>query len=115
MFHHFLANRWGNSGNVIDFIFLGSKVTADGDYSREIKRLLLLGRKAITNLGSILKIKDTTSLTVHQSHICIVKAIVCIFKVIFFSVVMYRCESWTIKRQSAEELMLLNCGAREDS
>ena len=72
---------------VTNFIFLGSKVTADGDYSHEIKRCLLLGRKAITNLGSILKSTDITLLT----KVHIVKAII-------FPVVMYVCESWTIKK-----------------
>ena len=72
---------------VTDFIFLGSKITVDGDCSREIKRHLLLGRKAMTNLGSVLKNKDITLLT----KICIVKAM-------FFPLVMYGCESWTIKK-----------------
>ena len=86
-----------------DFIFLGSKITADGDCSHKIKRCLLLGRKVMTNLDSILKSRDITlSTKVH-----LVKAMV-------FPVVMYRCESWTIKL-SAEELMLLNCGVGEDS
>ena len=67
---------------VIDFIFLGSKITADGDYSQEIKRCLLLGRKAIPNLDSILKSRDNTLLT----KVCVVKAV-------FFPVVMYGCES----------------------
>ena len=69
-----------------DFIFLGSKITADGDHSHEIKRHLLLGRKAMTNLESILKSRNITLLT----KVCLVKAMV-------FPVVMYRCESWTIK------------------
>ena len=72
---------------VTDFIFLGSKITADGDCSHEIKRRLLLGRKAMTNLDSILKSRDSTLLT----KVHIVKAMV-------FLVVMYRCESWTIKK-----------------
>ena len=89
---------------VADFIFLGSKVTADGDCSCEIKRCLLFGRKVMTNLDSILKSRDITlSTKVH-----LVKAIV-------FPVVMYGCESWTIKKASAKELMFLNCGVREDS
>ena len=72
---------------VTDFIFLGSKITADGDCSHEIKRYLLIGRKAMTNLDGILKSRDITlSTKVH-----LVKAMV-------FPVVMYRCESWTIKR-----------------
>ena len=70
-----------------DFIFLGSKITVDNDCSHEIKRLLLLGRKAMTNLDSVLKSRDITLLT----KICIVKTMV-------FPVVMYGCESWTIKR-----------------
>ena len=88
---------------VADFIFWGSQITADGDCSHEIKRCLLLGRKVMTNLDSILKSRDITlPTTVH-----LVKAMV-------FPVVMYGCESWTIKL-SAEELMLLNCGVGEDS
>ena len=88
---------------VRDFIFLGSKITAHGDCSHEIKRHLLLGRKAMTNLDSILKSRDITlSTKVH-----LVKATV-------FPVVMYGCESWTIKL-SDEELMILNCCFREDS
>ena len=88
---------------VTDSIFLGS-ITADGDCSHEIKRHLFFGRIAITNLDSILKSRDITFLT----KIHIVKAIV-------FPVVMYRCESWTKRRLSTEELMLLNCGVGEDS
>ena len=72
---------------VTDFIFLGSKVTADGDCSQEIKRLFLLGRKAMTNLDSILKSRDITLPT----KVCLVKAMV-------FPVVMYGCESWTVKK-----------------
>ena len=87
---------------VSDFIFLGSKITADGDYSLEIKRPLLLGRKAMTNLESILKSRDYFAEKVH-----LVKAMV-------FPVVTYGCESWTIKL-STDELMSLNCGAGEDS
>ena len=58
--HHFIANRWGNNGNSDKFIFWGSKITADGDCSHEIKRRLLLGRKVMTNLDSILKSRDIT-------------------------------------------------------
>ena len=87
-----------------DFIFLGSRITADGDCSHEVKRRLLLGRKVMTNLGSILKSRDITLPT----KVCLVKAMV-------FPVVMYGCESWTIRKLSAEELMLLNCGVGEDS
>ena len=72
---------------VTDFIFLGSKITADGDCSHEIKRHLLLGRKAMTNLDSIVKSRDVTLPT----NVCLVKAVV-------FPVVMYGCESWTIKK-----------------
>ena len=89
---------------VRDFIFLGSKITEDGDCSHEIKRCLLLGRKAMTNPDSILKSRDITLL---------IKG--CLVKAIFFPVVMYGCESWSIKKLSAEELMLLNCGVGEDS
>ena len=89
---------------VTDFIFLGSEITADGDCSHEIKRVLLLGRKVMTNLHSILKSRDIPLPT----KVCLVKAMV-------FPVVMYGCESWTLKLLSAEELMLLNCGVGEDS
>ena len=89
---------------VSDFIFGGSQITADGDCSHEIKRLLLLGRKVMTNLDSILKSRDITlPIKFH-----LVKAMV-------FPVVMYGCESWTFKKASAEDLMLLNCGVGEDS
>ena len=82
-----MANRWGNNGNGERLYFLGSKITVDGDCSHEIKRCLLLGRKVMTNLDSILKNRDITlSLKVH-----IVKAMV-------FPVVIYRCDSWTIKK-----------------
>ena len=89
---------------VTDFIFLGCKITADGDCGHEIKRHLLLGRKAMTNLDRILKSRGIT----FQTKIHLVKAMV-------FPVVMYGCESWTVKKLSAEELMLLNCGVGEDS
>ena len=89
---------------VRDFSFLGSKITADGDCSHEIKRHLLLGRKAMPNLDSILKSRNITLLT----KICLVKAVV-------FPVVMYGCKSWTIKKADTKELMLLNCGVGEDS
>ena len=89
---------------VADFNFLGSKITADGDCSHEIKRHLLLGRKSVTNLHSILKSRDITLTT----KVRIVKAMV-------FPVVMYGCESWTIKKADLQELMLLNCGVGEDS
>ena len=82
-----MANRWGKVEEVTHFIFLGSKITADGDHSHGIKRSLLLGRKDMTNLDSILESKVITLLT----KVCIVKAMV-------FSVVMYACERWTIKK-----------------
>ena len=85
--HHFMANRWGNNGNMTDFIFLGSKITADGDCSHKIKRSLLLGRKAVTNLGSPLKSRDITLPT----KVCLVKAMV-------FPVVMCGCEGQTIRK-----------------
>ena len=80
-----MTNRWGNNGNR-DFIFGSSKITADGDCSHEIKRCLLLGRKAMTNLDSILKSRDITLPT----NVLLVKAMV-------FPVVMYGCESWDYK------------------
>ena len=98
---------WQIDGEIVetedDFIFLGSKITADGDCSHEIKRRLLLGGKVMTNLDSILKSRDITLPT----KVLLVKAMVS-------PVVMYGCESWTINL-SAEELMLLNCGVGEDS
>ena len=89
---------------VREFTLRASKITADGDCSHEIRRSLLLGRKAMTNLDSILKSRDMTLPT----KVHLVKAMV-------FPVVMYGCESWTVKKLSAEELMLLNCGVGEDS
>ena len=89
---------------VTDFIFLGSKITMDSDCSHEIKRHLLLGRKAMTNLDSILKSREVTLLT----KVRLVKATV-------FPVVVYGCASWIIRRLNAEELMFSNCGAGEDS
>ena len=88
---------------VANFICLGSKITADGDCSHEIKRRLLLGRKNMTNLESILKSRDITLPT----KVHLVKAMV-------FPAVMYGCESWTVKL-STRELVLLNCGVGEDS
>ena len=87
-----------------DFIFLGSEITSDSDCSHEIKGHLLLGKKAMTNLDIILKIRDSSVPT----KVHLVKALV-------FLVIMYGCESWTVKKTSAEELMLLNCGVGEDS
>ena len=76
-----------------DFIFLGSKITADGDFSHEIKRCLVLGRKVMTNLGSILKSRDITLPT----KVCLDKAMV-------FPVVMYGCESWTVKKAECQRI-----------
>ena len=89
---------------VSDFISLGSKVTADGDCSHEIKRQLFLERKVMTSLDSIFKSRDIT----FPTKVHLVKAMV-------FPLVMYGCESWTVKKLSTEELMLLNCGVGEDS
>ena len=89
---------------VTDFIFLGSKITADGDCSDKIKGCLLLGRKFMTNLASILKSRDITLPT----KVHLVKAMV-------FPVVMYGCESWTVKKAEHQKMMLLNCGVGEDS
>ena len=89
-----MANRRGKSGSSDrSFIFLGSKITADGDCSYEIKRRLLLGRKAMTNIDSVLKSRDITLPT----KICLVKAMV-------FPVIMYGCESWTIKKAECERI-----------
>ena len=85
-------------------LFLGSTITVDSDYSHEIKRHLLLGRKTMTNLGTVLKSRDITLLTKVR-----------IIRTMVFPLVMYGCDSWTIRRLSAEELMLSNCGARENS
>ena len=86
------------------FIYLGSKITADGDYSHEIKRSLLLGRKVMTNLNSILKSRDITLPT----KVRLVKAIV-------FPEVMNGCESWTTKKAEHQKIDTLNCGVGEDS
>ena len=82
-----MANRWGNNGNSDRLYFLGSKITAHGDFSHEIKRLLLLGRKAMTNLDSILKNRDIT----WPTKVHLVKAMA-------FPVVMYGCECWAMKK-----------------
>ena len=82
-----MANRWGNNGNSERLLFWGSKITADGDHSHEIKRWFLFGRKAMTNLDSILKRGDIT----WPTKVRLVKAMV-------FPVVMYGCESWTINK-----------------
>ena len=89
---------------VADFMYLGSKITADGDCSHEIKRRLLLGRKVMTNLDSIFKSRDITLPT----KVHLVKAMV-------FPVVMYGCESWTVKKAEGQRMMFLNCGVGEDS
>ena len=89
---------------VTDFILGGSKITADGDCSHEMKRHLLLGRKIMTKLDSILKSRDMTLPT--KVHLV---------KTMVFPVVMYGCENWTMKKLSTEELIFLNCGVGEDS
>ena len=96
---------WQIDGETVsDFIFGGSQITAVGDCSHEIKRCLLLGRKVMTNLESILKNRDVTLPT----KVCLVKAMAS-------PVVMYGCASWTIKKTEHQRMMLLNCGVREDS
>ena len=99
-----MVNRWGNIGNSYKLFWGDSKITADGDCSHEIKRRLLLGKKVMTILDSILKSRDITLPT----KVHLVKAMV-------FPVVMYECENWTIKKAECQELMLLNCGIGEDS
>ena len=94
-----MENRRGKVGTVTDFIFLGSKITAD-----EIKRCFLLGRKAMTNLGNVLKSRDITLLT----KVRIVKAM-------FFPVVMYRCEIWIIEKAESQRTDASNCGVGEDT
>ena len=88
-----MANRWRNNETVTDFMFLGSKITADGECSHEIKRCLVLGRKAMTNLDSILKSRDITLPT----KVHLVKAVV-------FPVVTYGCESWTVKKAEHQSI-----------
>ena len=88
---------------VVDFIFWGSKITADGDCSHEIKRPLLLGTKAMTNLDSILKSRDITLLTKVR-----------LVKVMVFPVVMYGCQSWTIKKAECQRIDTFECGVGED-
>ena len=99
---------WETDGETVetvaDFIFGGSKITADGDCSHEIKRRLLRGRKVLTNLDSIFKSRYITLPT----KVCLVKAVV-------FPVVMHGCESWTVKKAERQELTLLNCGVGEDT
>ena len=89
---------------VTDFVFLGSKIIADGDCSHETERYLLLRRKGMSNLDNILRSRDIALPT----NICLVQAMV-------FPVVMYACESWTLNKPSTKELMLLNCGVGEHS
>ena len=88
-----MGNRWGNSGNSVRLYFWGSKITADGDCSHETKRYLLLGRNIMTNLDSILRSRDITLPT----KVCLVKAMV-------FPVVMYGCESWTVKKTESQRI-----------
>ena len=102
--HYFMANRWVNSGKSDNFIFLGSKITADGDCSQEIKKHLLLGRKAMTNLYSILRSRYITLLT--KFHL--VKAMV-------FPVVMYGFDSWTTKKAEHQGIDALICGVGKSS
>ena len=99
-----MANQWGKSGTVTDFIFLGSKITVDGDCSYDIRISMLLGRKAMTNLDGILKSRDISLPT----KVHLVKAMV-------FPGVMYECRVGLGRKLSVEELMLLNCGVGEDS
>ena len=91
--HHFMGNRWWNSVTVSDFILGGSKITADGDCSHEIERRLLLGRKVMTNLDSILKSRDI----ILPTKVLLVKAMI-------FPVVMYGCESWTLKKAEHQRI-----------
>ena len=100
-----MGNRWRNSGNHVRLYFLGSKITADGDCSDEIKGHLLLGRKVMTNLDNILKSRDTTLPT----KVWRVKAMV-------FPVVMYVCESWTLKKAERQRIDAFELyGVGEDS
>ena len=93
-----MAKRRGKGGSSVRFPLLGSKITADGDCSHEIRRCLLLGRKAMANLESVLKSRDITVLT----KVNIVKAVV-------FSVVMYSCDSWTVKKAGRKRIDVLWC------
>ena len=99
-----MVNRWGYNGNTESLYFLGSKITADGDCSHEMKRHLLLGRKAMTNLDSILKSRNITLPT----KVCLVKAMV-------FPVVMYGCENWTIKKAECHRIDAFELWCGEDS
>ena len=99
-----MANRWGNNGISVRLYFSGLQNHSDGDCSHEIKRRLLLGRKVMTNLDSILKSRDITLPT----NVCLLKAMV-------FPVVMYGCENWTIRKAEHRRIDPLNCGVGEDS
>ena len=99
-----MGNRWGNSENSVRLYFWGSKITADGDCSHEIKRRLLLGRKVMTNLDSILKNRDITLPT----KVRLVKAMV-------FLVVVYGCECWTVKKTECRRIDAFERGVGEDS
>ena len=100
-----LITSWQIDGETVaDFIFSGSKITADGDCSHEIKRHLLPRRKVMTNLDSILKSRDITLPT----KVCLVKALV-------FPVVRDGCKSWTVKKAECRRMLLLNCGVGENS
>ena len=99
-----MRNRCGNSGNSVRLYFLGSKITADAVCSHEIKRYLLLGRKVMTNLDSMLKSRDMALLT--KVHLV---------KAMFFPVVIYGYESWTVKKAECRKIDALNCGVGEDS
>ena len=99
------TTSWETEGETVsDFIFLGSKITTDGDCSHEIKRCLLLGRKVMINLDSIFKSRAITLPT----KVCLVKAMV-------FPVVMYGCESWTVKKAERRRIDAFDCGVGEDS
>ena len=91
--HHFMGNRWGNSGNSVRLYFCGIQITANDDCSHEIKRRLLLGRKVMTNLDSLFKSRDITL----RTNVCLVKAMI-------FPVVVYGCESWTIKKAECRKI-----------
>ena len=99
-----MANEWGKRERVSDFLLLGSKITVDSDCNHEIKRHLLLGRKAMTDLDRILKSRDITLPTK-----------VCIVKVMVFPVDMYGCESWTIRKAEYQRIDAFELWCREDS
>ena len=99
-----MANEWGKRERVSDFLLLGSKITGDSDCNHEIKRHLLLGRKAMTDLDRILKSRDITLPTK-----------VCIVKVMVFPVDMYGCESWTIRKAEYQRIDAFELWCREDS